>query len=73
MSEIKDKNYSPKYDEVEKNHHIGVAISKNNAVLFEMIKDHIDSHITQRLISFRKGIPSISEPSGNSTIVDCKE
>lgn len=68
MLEIKDKNYSPKYDEEEKNHHVAVALSQNNAVLFEVIKDHIDSLITQRLIDFRKGIPSISESLSATTI-----
>lgn len=49
------------YNEVEKNSHIAQAISANNSIFFDLIKEHIDGLITERLIAFRSGIPSISQ------------
>ena len=72
MSEIKDQNYSPKYDEEEKDFHVAQGIWKNNHVIFKMIEDDIDSLITRRLLSLMNGYPKVFQKQ-KETIVHCKE
>ncbi len=73
MLEAKNENYLPKYDEVEKDHAVAQGISKNNNILFNMIKEDIDCLITQRLLSLMKGYPETFIARNEPAIVDYKE
>lgn len=52
------------YNEEEKNSQVERAIYINNKAIFDMIKEHIDILITERLIDFYKS---------NISIFQCKE
>jgi hypothetical protein len=60
---VKDKIYS----ETEKNYFVEKAIYENNMLIFEMLKEHINALITQRLIAFHESLQQTPEHQQYST------
>ncbi len=70
--ENRDENYTPIYDETEKDARVAQAVAENNNILFQMIEDHIDGLITRRLLDFCDAHPAITRESKSVPIVHCK-
>ena len=58
------------YSELEKEFYVKQGIWENNNILFNMVKEHIDHLITQRILKFVEGHPQIDALCSKKEFID---